>query len=242
MKSIIPNSLTALNLFCGCFSVLAFLENDYCLGVVLIFISATADFFDGFLARLLNVQSELGKQLDSLADMISFGFVPGVIIYKALLEPIDCNESYLSEISNQNWIPMVGFILTVFSGFRLAKFNIDKRQSNSFIGLPTPACTLFFLTIPLIWINENPDEWAYKLTLNKPLIISFTLFFSYLLIAELPLLALKFKGFSLNENKFRYALLFTGVTTVIILKYLAIPIILSLYILLSLLENIINSK
>ena len=137
---------------------------------------------------------------------------------------------------------MVGFILTVFSGFRLAKFNIDKRQSNSFIGLPTPACTLFFLTIPLIWINENPDEWAYKLTLNKPLIISFTLFFSYLLIAELPLLALKFKGFSLNENKFRYALLFTGVTTVIILKYLAIPIILSLYILLSLLENIINSK
>lgn len=242
MKSIIPNSLTALNLFCGCIAVLSFLSGGHLLGIVLVFISATADFFDGFVARLLNVQSELGKQLDSLADMISFGFVPGVIIYKALSGNIDLNGNYSSQIIDQHYLPLLGFIITVFSGFRLAKFNIDTRQSNSFIGLPTPANTLFFLTIPLIWISENPRDWVYELTLNKPLLVVLTVLFSYLLIAEIPLLALKFKGFKIKDNIYRYALLLLGIFGVLTLKHLSIPIILILYLLISVLENITKRK
>ena len=242
MKSIIPNSLTALNLFCGCIAVLSFLSGENLLGIVLVFISATSDFFDGFVARLLNIQSELGKQLDSLADMISFGFVPGVIVYKALSGNIDLNGNYLSQIIDQHYLPLLGFIITVFSGFRLAKFNIDTRQSNSFIGLPTPANTLFFLTIPLIWISENPGDWVYELTLNKPLLVVLTVLFSYLLIAEIPLLALKFKGFKIQENIYRYALLLLGIFGVLTLKHLSIPIILILYLLVSVLENITKRK
>jgi len=212
------------------------------LGIVFVFISATADFFDGFVARLLNVQSELGKQLDSLADMVSFGFVPGVIVYKALSGNIDLNGNYLSQIIDQHYLPLLGFIITVFSGFRLAKFNIDTRQSNSFIGLPTPANTLFFLTIPLIWISENPGDWVYELTLNKPLLVVLTVLFSYLLIAEIPLLALKFKGFKIQENIYRYALLLLGIFGVLTLKHLSIPVILILYLLVSVLENITKRK
>tara|TARA_B100001778_G_C18598594_1_gene636028 strand:+ start:1691 stop:2395 length:705 start_codon:yes stop_codon:yes gene_type:complete len=231
-----------LNLFCGCIAVLSFLSGEHLLGIVFVFISATADFFDGFVARLLNVQSELGKQLDSLADMVSFGFVPGVIVYKALSGNIDLNGNYLSQIIDQHYLPLLGFIITVFSGFRLAKFNIDTRQSNSFIGLPTPANTLFFLTIPLIWISENPGDWVYELTLNKPLLVVLTVLFSYLLIAEIPLLALKFKGFKIQENIYRYALLLLGIFGVLTLKHLSIPVILILYLLVSVLENITKRK
>tara|TARA_B100000674_G_C37889184_1_gene938124 strand:- start:784 stop:1521 length:738 start_codon:yes stop_codon:yes gene_type:complete len=242
LKSVIPNSLTALNLFCGCVAVLSFLCEEHLLGIVLVFVAASADFFDGFVARLLKVESELGKELDSLADMISFGFVPGVIIFKALTGNIDLNNNYLSEISHQHYLPLMGFVITVFSGFRLAKFNIDTRQSNSFIGLPTPANTLFFLTIPLIWINETPNEWAYELTFNKPLLIALTLLFSYLLIAEIPLLALKFKGFRIKDNIYRYTLIVLAFVGAFALKHLSIPIILIIYLLISVLENITKQK
>ena len=242
MKSIIPNSLTAINLFCGCIAVFSFISGEHLLGIIFVFVSATADFFDGFVARLLNVQSELGKQLDSLADMVSFGFVPGVIIFVALSGNIELNGNYLSEIIDQHYLPLLGLIITVFSGFRLAKFNIDTRQSDSFIGLPTPANTLFFLTIPLIWISENPGDWVYELTLNKPLLTILTVLFSYLLVAEMPLLALKFKGFQIKDNIYRYTLALLSIFGALTLKHLSIPIILILYLLLSKLENITKRK
>lgn len=241
MKSIIPNSLTTLNLFCGCLAVLAFLGDENILGIILVFIASVADFLDGFVARLLGVQSELGKQLDSLADMISFGFVPGIILFKALIGyPLE--NDYMEALSRQQYIPLLGFLITIFSGIRLAKFNIDTRQSNSFIGLPTPANTLFFITIPLIWINETPSNWIYKLTLDKNLLVGLTIFFSYLLIAEIPLLALKFKGFRVKINFYRYLLLVLSLLLILTLKYRAIPFILTLYILLSLLNNISERK
>ena len=236
LKSIIPNSLTALNLFCGCLAVLAFLYDAFLLGVILIFVAALADFFDGFAARLLNVQSELGKQLDSLADMISFGFVPGIIMFKALIGDKSSDINQL--IQSDNYLPFIGFIITVFSGFRLAKFNIDKRQTTSFIGVPTPANTLFFLTIPLIWINEQPGDLAYELSRNIYLLCSLTFIFSYLLIAELPLIALKFKGFTFKKNIARYSLLALSAISIVLFGYLSIPIILLIYILISILESI----
>ena len=236
MKSIIPNSITALNLFCGCSAVLAFIGEEYLGGVVLVLISSITDFLDGLLARLLNAQSELGKQLDSLADMISFGFVPGIIVFKALTGPFLVNTNYISEITDQNYLPLFGFLITIFSALRLAKFNIDSKQVDTFRGLPTPANTLFFMTIPLIWINETPETWIYELTLNKPIIVGLTVLFSFLLVGNFPLLALKFKGFQLKKNIYRYILLlicFVGIST---LKHLSIPLILILYILISLIE------
>lgn len=241
LKSVIPNTLTALNLFCGCIAVLSFLNHFYFLGIILVFVAEIADFFDGFVARLLKVQSELGKQLDSLADMISFGFVPGTILYVALLKT--SNQTNFTElIDSQNYLPFAGFLITVFSGLRLAKFNIDTRQSTSFIGLPTPANTLFFLTIPLIWINLEPTNGIFEIISNPLVLISFTLVFSYLLVAELPLIALKFKGFGIKQNGFRYTLIASGIISIALFTYLAIPVILILYILLSIIENFITKK
>ncbi len=242
MKSTIPNSITALNLFCGCTAVLGFLSEEYFLGVIFVVISIIADFFDGLSARLLNAQSELGKQLDSLADMISFGLVPGVILFKALTGPFQISTNYISAASNQYYLPLLGFLITIFSALRLAKFNIDSRQTKSFIGLPTPANTIFFLTIPLIWINETSEKWIYKLTLNKPILIGLILLFSYLLIAEIPLLALKFKGFRFKENIYRYILLMIGLIGILTLKHLSIPFILIIYILISWIENTSKRK
>lgn len=234
LKSIIPNTLTSLNLACGCIAVLSFLNHYYYLGIILIFIAAIADFFDGFVARLLKVQSDLGKELDSLADMVSFGVVPGTILYVALCKANNLH-SFGEIIETKNYLPFVGFLITVFSGLRLAKFNIDTRQSTSFIGLPTPANTLFFLTIPLIWINHSPYQ---DLIESNVILISLTIIFSYLLVAELPLIALKFKGFGFKNNEFRYLLFLLGITCVITLGYLAIPAILVIYILLSIVETI----
>lgn len=241
MKSVIPNTLTALNLFCGSIAVLSFLNHFYLLGIILIFVASIADFFDGFVARLLKVQSELGKELDSLADMVSFGFVPGTILYVALLKTTNYSD-FTGLIENEEYMPFIGFLITVFSGLRLAKFNIDTRQSTSFIGLPTPANTLFFLTIPSIWLNAESTDFIHEIISNPTILILSTLLFSYLLIAELPLIALKFKGFGFKGNAFRYILIISGIISTILFTYLAIPVILVLYILLSIIENITAKK
>ena len=243
MKSIIPNTLTSLNLACGCIATMAFLNHFYYLGILLIFIAAIADFFDGFVARLLNVKSEFGKELDSLADMISFGLVPGAILYVSFCKA-NSLDSFTDIIETKNYLPFLGFLITIFSSLRLAKFNIDKRQSESFIGLPTPANTLFFLTIPIIWLNPslNGDLWYETIITNNIFLIITTLIFSYLLVAELPLIALKFKGFSFNKNIYRYILLMLGVISLIGFNYLSIPVILILYIALSSIETLLKKK
>ncbi len=236
MKSVIPNTLTALNLFCGSIAVLAFLNHFYLLGIILVFTAALADFLDGFVARLLKVQSELGKQLDSLADMISFGFIPGTILYIALLKT-QTETSFSELIESKNYVPFIGFLITVFSGLRLAKFNIDTRQSTSFIGLPTPANTIFFMTLPILWLADDGQGMANQIISNQYILIGLTLLFSYLLIAELPLLALKFKNFSWKENKFKYILITCAIVFSITLKTMAIPCVIICYILLSVINN-----
>ncbi len=236
MKSVIPNTLTALNLFCGSIAVLAFLNHFYLLGIILVFTAALADFLDGFVARLLKVQSELGKQLDSLADMISFGFVPGTILYIALLKT-QTETSFSELIESKNYIPFIGFLITVFSGLRLAKFNIDTRQSTSFIGLPTPANTIFFITLPILWLVDDTQRIAYQIISNQYILIALTVVFSYLLIAELPLLALKFKNFSWKDNKYKYILIACAIVFSMTLKTIAIPSIIISYIVISLINN-----
>lgn len=237
LKSIIPNSLTSLNLACGCIATLSMLNHHYRLAIVLIFVATIADFLDGFVARLLKVQSSLGKELDSLADMVSFGVLPGTILYVALSKALGI-ESFDEILNAQNYLPFLGYIITVFSALRLAKFNIDTRQTTSFIGLPTPANTLFFITIPLIWVFGKDNETANYLITNLPVLIGLTLIFSYLLVAEIPLVGLKFKSWVFRENIAKYVLILGGIISISILGYLSIPVILILYILVSIIKNI----
>ncbi len=233
LKSIIPNIITSLNLLCGCSAVIAFLNEDNVCGVFLILASLILDFLDGFVARLLQIHSELGKQLDSLADLISFGMVPGIIIYVALR---NC-DSINTEYSLQALIPYLGFLITIFSAIRLAKFNIDCQQATSFVGLPTPASTLFFLSIPLILEFSAPNSIEIQAIHNPFVLIGVTLLFSYLLVANLPLLSFKCTNCTWTDNKAKYILLISSCFLLVIFSFLAPVFIILLYIIISIINN-----
>jgi CDP-diacylglycerol--serine O-phosphatidyltransferase len=244
MKKHIPNIITLLNLFCGCIAVIFAVENNLFLAAAFVVLGIIFDFFDGFAARLLNVKSELGLQLDSLADMITSGLVPGIVMFKLLektTSPFPVNFEMVSQgyqTTQYSFLPLIGLLITLASCYRLAKFNIDTRQTDSFIGLPTPANTLLILSLPLI-LMSNDIEWVANLILNKWVLIGITLLSCYLLNAELPLFSLKMKTYSFKENITTYLFLLTCILLLVVLSYVAIPLIIMLYVLLSI---VINSK
>lgn len=215
MKKHIPNFITALNLFSGCIAAVYAFNGELQIAAYFILLAALFDFMDGLAARALNAYSEIGKQLDSLADMVSFGFIPGLFVFKMLSEslPVSGFPIYLSYI---------GFVITVFSAFRLAKFNIDTRQSENFIGLATPANTLFFISLPFLSTPISPV-----------LLMILTIVFSILLVSELPLFSFKFKSLGFNANIHRYLLIILSLILIIFFKFAAIPMIIVGYILLS---------
>mgnify|MGYP001627974113 CR=1 FL=1 len=226
VKKHIPNALTSLNLLSGMIGIHYVMTNGPFYGFYFIIAAAIFDFFDGFAARLLKVQSPIGKELDSLADLVTFGVLPSFILF-LLLEPV----------SPYDWLPYVAFFIGIQSALRLAKFNIDDRQADSFIGVPTPANALFFSTLPLLgtsvaWI-ENGLENPWVLT-------ALTLIFSLLLTAELPLLALKFKNFTWNGNQWRYLVLIISGISIVLLGLAGIPIAVLSYICLSLVNNLVG--
>ncbi len=227
MKQHIPNAITSANLLFGCLSILSAIQGDLVLASVYIGVSAIMDFFDGFVARLLHVSGELGKQLDSLADVVSFGVAPGFIFY-----------SLAGTCFGQGFcINQYTFLLIpVFSAIRLAKFNLDTRQSDSFIGVPTPANAIFIASLPLILNNDtygitNFIEHRWFLT-------AFPLLSAYLLVAELPLLALKFKHFKFKGNEARYVLIISCVLSALIFKFAGIALSIIMYIIISVINNI----
>lgn len=189
----------------------------------LVGLAAAFDFADGLLARALHVSSPIGKDLDSLADMVSFGVVPGAMLFQLLTR---------GGTDLPDWLPYAGFIVTVFSGLRLAKFNNDTRQTTSFIGLPTPACTLLVASLPLI-LNNDTFHLA-RLILNPWVLLVLTLVLSGLLVAELPLFALKFKSLRWQDNGLRFVFLGLAVLLLLLLGAAAVPPIILLYVLLSL--------
>ena len=232
LKKHIPNLLTCLNLFCGCIAVVLVFRNHLQWAAYLVFAAAFFDLLDGMIARMLRVTSAIGKELDSLADMISFGFVPGAILFKMMQLNVD------SISSNQNlntFIQFLPFIVTIFSALRLAKFNIDTRQTDSFIGLPTPANTLLIVSFPLILMHDSFN--LSGILLNPWFILGITVLQSFLLVSELPLIALKFKNFSWKENSYQYLLVIAAGLLLLLLKFTAIPIIIFLYVFLSLIKN-----
>lgn len=270
----IPNLFTAGNMLCGVFAILLAFAGRIDIAPYFIFLAAALDFFDGFLARLLKQQGELGKQLDSLADMISFGLAPGVIIVYILIlasgpggahvksanDPILAIFSYQLEVrigfnywlrnlvawDHPNLLPLCGLIIPFFSMFRLAKFNIDTRQSESFIGLPTPANTIFFMAFPLLLTQYSGGKgWEHELILwlvQPAVLIPIIVVMSLLLVAELPLFALKFKSFKWKGNEIRYVFLISCGILIPLLLFWSVPIIILLYLLLSLINNIIRKK
>lgn len=260
--SFIPNLFTLGNLFCGCLALVFASDYAFDKAALMVFLAAFLDFFDGFFARLLKVEGELGKQLDSLADMVSFGLVPGFTVFM-LLNEIEIKNSiqstfvppyaYYTISKPVNFIPYIGFIISLFSCYRLAKFNIDTRQSQGFIGLPTPANAIFFMSIaytlcfyftyfPLAEMT-SPSENPYFILLfdlytSRYFIIAITLIFSLLLVSPLPLFALKFKNFGWADNKIRYIFLAICAVLLIVFQLIAIPFIVILYILASIVNNI----
>ena len=194
-------------------------------------IAAVVDFLDGFVARLFNATSEMGKQLDSLADVVSFGVAPAMIIYQFL------RLSFAQEADGLDksiiWL-LPAFILPCAAAYRLARFNLDTSQSTSFKGMPVPAAGIFVASLPLIFWNVNED-WARNLLLNKWVLYAVVFVLSGLMISKLPLMALKFKDFSLKNNLPKYLLIIIAVATFLLLKWLAIPIIILAYVLISLL-------
>ena len=224
MRKFIPNLITLLNLSAGCIGVVFAFTTDLRMVSVMIFISLVFDYMDGMAARLLNARSAIGKELDSLADLISFGLLPALIANR-LLHP----SEYTS------WAYMA-FLITVFSAYRLAKFNTDDRQTESFIGLPTPANALFWSSFPLIIMSESTAFVPGIMSdlMADPIVIIACIFvFSYLLIAELPLFSLKFKNMSWKENKDRFIFLILTLILILILGYYALPFIILLYLLIS---------
>ena len=230
MKSYIPNFITLLNLFSGCVAVIFALEGNMKLTALFVCLGVFFDFFDGLLARKLNVQSELGVQLDSLADMVTSGLVPGLVLFHLLgLAPQPSWETY-------NLLPYFGLLATLASSYRLAKFNISTNQSDAFIGLPTPANALLIISLPLILEYQNSDA-INTIILNPWFLIGLTLVSCYLLNAPIKLIALKFKTWDFKTNANRYLLIILSVAFLVTFQFLGIPLILLTYILLSFISN-----
>ena len=254
MKKQIPNLLTLGNLFCGTIATILAVQSDFVTAGLFVVIGIFLDFFDGFVARLLKVSGELGKQLDSLADMVTSGVVPGIIMFNLLYQSsfknldtqlvdsgIPPNTIIMSNDYISSWVPYIGLLLTLGAGYRLAKFNIDMRQSESFIGLPTPAMSLFVISLPLIQ-EYATNVWAQNLISNNYFLIAVTLVLTYLMNAEIPLFSLKFKEYSLKNNSLKYFFLATSLALLIILNFISVPIIIILYVLLSVAQEFYSRK
>jgi len=244
MKRHIPNIFTSINLLCGAAAVLFAANGELVIAAYLVFTGIFFDFFDGLAARLLNAHSEVGLQLDSLADMVTSGLAPAVVMVQLLNLSLTgdyllLNAAFFSEGWNAihtSYLPFFGLLIAVAAAYRLAKFNTDERQQEGFVGLPTPANALLILSLPLI-VEFQYDEAIAGLILNKWVLLSLTILSCILMNAEVSLFALKFKTWGWKGNGLRYVFLILSVALLIGLQFLAFPLIILLYILLSLLAR-----
>ena len=227
IKKHIPNTITCCNLISGCIATYWAFSGNYEMALLFIIIGAVFDFFDGMSARLLGVSSPIGKELDSLADDITFGFAPSAIIF-----------SYLCTFHiHLLFVPFLAFVMAAFSALRLAKFNLDERQALGFIGLPTPANALFWGALIV-----GAGDWISTLPYATYLILLGTFISCYLLIAEIPMFALKFKHWGWKGNEIKYIFILSCVPLLLLLGVSGIAIIIAWYILLSIITTKLNPK
>ncbi|MBD2721430.1 CDP-alcohol phosphatidyltransferase family protein [Hymenobacter armeniacus] len=235
MKRHLPNAITCLNLLCGCLALTNIFAGRLETGAWFVAAAAAADFADGLVARALRVSSAIGKDLDSLADMVSFGVVPGAILFTLLGQAAQLADNGVTDgaasVGFWAYVPYVGFLVSIFSALRLAKFNNDTRQTTSFIGLPTPACTLVVASLPLILAY---DQFGLReVVLNPLVLLGLAVLLSGLLVAELPLFALKFKNLRWADNRRRFLFLLLAAGLLLALRAAAVPLVVLLYVLLS---------
>ena len=228
MKKHIPNFITSLNLLAGCFAVVFALTADLRMASWMIGLAAIFDFADGFAARFLKAQSRFGMVLDSLADVISFGMAPGAIMFSLT------RMSYFPSGGNPHHIlAYSAFLITIFSALRLAKFSIDDKQSDHFLGLPTPAMAILVASFPLILFYHSNISFIISLLQHGYVLVGITILLSVLMVVNIPLMALKFKTFGIKENAPKYGLMVIAAVLLALFHYLAIPMIIISYFILS---------
>lgn len=246
----IPNLFTLLNLVFGCVAIVFILQNGIMITTdaggqqlqidipekiwmasLFIGLAAIVDFLDGFIARLFRASSEMGKQLDSLADVVSFGVAPGMILYQFLRLSFAGHEDGID--ASMLW-PSLAFILPAAAAYRLARFNLDKSQEYSFRGLPTPAAGILVASLPVIYWNID-QLWVIELLRNQWFLFGLIALLSYLMVSSIPLMSLKFRDYSMKNNLPKYLLLLLAIVSALLLKWLAVPLIFVAYVLVSLL-------
>jgi len=233
MKKHIPNLITLLNLSSGMIAIFFIFQKDWLWAAGFVLLGIFFDFFDGLAARYFKVSSEMGLQLDSLADMVTSGVAPAFAMFFLLQDALGVDLSEGIYLDANHLLPFFGFAIALGSALRLAKFNIDERQTGSFIGLPTPANTLFILSLPLIVYHQNIESLK-QLILNPYTLIIISLFSAYILNAEMPLFSLKFKNFTWKDNAEKYILIILSLILIPLFQFVSIPIIIIIYLLLSL--------
>jgi len=231
IKKHIPNFITLLNLFAGLLSIYYGMIDELQFAGMMIFVAAVFDFFDGFTARLLNAKSEIGVQLDSLADMVSFGVAPAFLLFHTIEYSIT-----ITGISTWVYVPFVALMVPLFSALRLAKFNVDEEQQTSFIGMPTPAVAILLASFPIIILVCLADNEGlyFDIVTNPYFLAGIAVISSFLMVSKLPMFALKFTSVSWAENQTRYIFIILSVFLIFLLKLAAIPLIILLYLLISL--------
>lgn len=244
IKKHIPNTITLLNLASGLLAVIAVFKGYYDEAFIFVCLGIFFDFWDGFLARKFKVSGELGLQLDSLADVVTSGVVPGLMMFKLFqdIQEDDTSKYFLTEeFYYMGFVPYLGFIITLASAYRLAKFNIDTRQTDSFIGLPTPANALLIMSIPMIQY-AGTHEWLVEALYNPFILLAITILSAYMLNAEIPLFSLKMKDFSWDKNKLQVIFLVLSVVLLFLIGFTALPVIILLYVALSVINNTVLAK
>ncbi len=241
MKKHIPNTITCCNLISGCIATYWAFHSLYLMALLFIIIGAVFDFFDGMSARLLHVSSPIGKELDSLADCITFGLAPSAIVFSKLMEIFPLSYSFPNE-----WVPFLAFVMAAFSALRLAKFNLDERQALGFIGLPTPANALFWGALIVGLGDSFVVGFADDQIVDQPyafwLILLGTFVSCYLLISEIPMFALKFKTWGWKGNGVKYIFLLTCIPLLLFLGISGLAACIAWYVILSAINSHFFSK
>ena len=236
IKKHIPNIVTLGNLFCGTLATMFAVGGYFEMTALFVALGIFLDFFDGFFARIFKVSGELGKQLDSLADMVTSGVVPGIVLFVLLESNQQASYEINTEFKVSMGLPLIGLLVTLAACYRLAKFNLDTRQSESFIGLPTPAMSLFIVSLPLVQMHSDIN-FVKDLIGNNYFLIGITILFSFLMNSEFYLFSLKFKNYGIRENLFKYTLILLSIILLVTIEYLAVPVIIISYVILSMLKN-----
>ncbi len=238
MKNHIPNTITLFNMLSGILSIYSAMSGYLDLSAYLIFVAAIFDFFDGFAARLLNAKSEMGAELDSLADVVSFGVAPGFILFQM----INLSHGQPTTLGGEfNIIPFIAFIVPAFGALRLAKFNVDDTQTTSFLGLPIPALGILIASLPLIRTHLYEDrELFYMVITNTYFLLMVAVIGSFLMVSRFPMFALKFEGFGWKKNMTKYIFLGVSLLLLIFLQIVAVPFIILFYLFMSLVIYLVD--